>query len=67
MGNVVPGNWGVAENGIYFFDFGHASPGAGTLLKFYSFATRELSLVRAIPQVVRRGTSQSLAVSRDGR
>ena len=67
MGNVVPGNWGVVESGIYFFDFGHASPGAGTLLKFYSFATRELSLVRAIPQVVRRGTSQSLAVSRDGR
>jgi Tol biopolymer transport system component len=66
---VVPGFWTVARAGLLFFDVAHTSADAGTPLEFFSFATRNVSPIRAIPRVLRLSpmTSPSIAVTEDGR
>jgi Tol biopolymer transport system component len=57
--------WALAHQGICFFDVTHS---AGPALKFYSFATRQVTLLRQFSKETVVGTEETaLSVSEDGR
>ncbi len=63
---VVPGNWGVASNGIWYIGISHRVAGQKLPLLWYSFQTRKLVQAALLPKVS-RGTTPQFSVTLDGR
>ena len=63
---VRPGLWSLADNGIYYVDFGGHSPDGGTPIMWFSFATHKLVQAGAVHKPLIASTP-SLSVTSDGR
>jgi dipeptidyl aminopeptidase/acylaminoacyl peptidase len=64
--SVRPGNWAVADRGIYFVDFSDVPLKKPAPVRFFDLQKRQLSTVGAI-EIFRLDTAISFSVTHDGR